>query len=161
MRRPLLHLDATVNSYDNLYSLKEISKAENGEAYSSATAPGVIIPCSLIVMTKVMMFAFCVCLYSVNPWVHSKRSPCLFKCFLWSQLQCSIYLLVCCFSISMSNHSSHSPLSPLSESNKDDGDHPNIKSKAVLVQWSSKEVDFLVGYSESRQQAQPETGLTL
>jgi len=30
-----------------------------------------------------------------------------------------------------------------------DGDHPHIKPKAVLVQWSSKEVDFLVGYSES------------
>ena len=94
MRRPL-HVDATVNSYDNLYSLKEISKAENGEAYSSATAPGVIIPCSLIVMTKVIMFAFCVCLYYVNPWVRSKRSPCLFERFLWSQLQRSIYVLVC------------------------------------------------------------------
>jgi len=32
---------------------------------------------------------------------------------------------------------------------EDDGDHPNIKPKAVLVQGSSKEVDFLVCYSES------------
>ena len=31
---------------------------------------------------------------------------------------------------------------------EDDGDHPTLKTKAVLVQESSKEVEFLRGYLE-------------
>jgi len=88
MQWPMLHLDAMVNGYDNLYSLREPSKAVNREPYRLAVVPGVIIPSSLIVMTKVMMFALYVCMYSMNPWVHLKRSPCLFKRMLRSQLHC-------------------------------------------------------------------------
>jgi len=121
IRRSKLHLDASVNGYIP-YPLEEISTTTIGEAYSLAIAPGVIIPCSLIVMTKVMMFAFCVCVLSVISWVWLMRSLCLFISVFWSQLQYSPHLRISCLSFSMSNFSSQPPLSPLSESNGNGND---------------------------------------
>jgi len=53
---------ANVNGYI-LFPLNDIFRAEIVEADSSVIAPGVIIPCSFIVLTKVMMFSLCVCVF--------------------------------------------------------------------------------------------------
>jgi len=62
IRRPKAHLEAIVNGYHH-YPLIDVSRFVIAEAYSSAIVPGVIIPCSFIVLTKVMMFSLCVCVF--------------------------------------------------------------------------------------------------
>jgi len=63
MRWPMLHLDAAESDYDHLFSLTETFKAYrrpnvNVEQYSLVVVLSVIVPYSLILMTRVMMFAF-------------------------------------------------------------------------------------------------------
>ena len=125
-----MQLGDIVNGYKAPYSLREIVKAARGEAYSSVVDSGVIIPCSLIVLTKAMMFTFVVWFFSVNPWVHSMRFLCLFKRTICFCLQHPLHITVCCLFASMHNCDSHSPLSLSCESN---GSGSSLQDPVPLV----------------------------
>ena len=82
IRRPKTCCVASVNGYIR-FPPDDIFRAEIGEVYSSAIAPGVIIPCLFILLMKMLMFDLCICFPSVLSWVCLMSALCL-------------YLYVCC-----------------------------------------------------------------